>query len=409
MGLTTTGFAPIDSFSGNTRLANDLADRPCPLCASQNHRLVLELNDFQFFTDSATTPKRANLRQVQCRHCLTLYLNPCYTPQGFSHLFAEAGKSYGSTALRPGEQKQWLDRRKLLQADTVLLDVGCYEGNFLASLPDNLLRQGVDIDAPAIARGRARHPTLELVHSAFDHFHLSRPPQVITLFHVLEHLPDPAAVLTRLHDIAAPGARLVIEVPILEWGDTNDINGFFSVQHTTHFSRHTLSALLTVAGWEILEAEKIAGYNGYRVLAGQAERQTPPPGNPADISRLQEILACWFKAQGAVEEKLTRLGQTTQIVVWGAGLHTEFLYQTTSLFRPPHRKFMLLDSDPIKQDLSWRGIPIKAPAATADIDWSTARLVISSYGGQHAIINAALAAGIPEEALIPLYDEIHVY
>jgi SAM-dependent methyltransferase len=409
MEFTPSVFSPVDSFPGNTSQAEDMATRPCPLCAGEDHRLVLELTDFQYFTDSTSLPKRATLRQVQCRHCLTLFLNPRYTPQGFAHLFAEAGKSYGSTALRPSEQKAWLDRRHLLRPGTVLLDVGCYEGNFLASLPDDLLRQGVDIDGPAIARGLARHPDIELVHSAFDQFPLSRQPQVITLFHVLEHLPEPAAVLSRLHAIAAPEARLVVEVPVLEYGDTNDINGFFSVQHITHFSRNTLTGLLNIAGWKILEADKIEGYNGYRVLAEKTRPLPPPFGKPTDITRLQEILACWHKAHRTVENKLTDLGQTRQVVIWGAGLHTEFLYQTTSLFYPCERRFLLLDSDPLKQGQSWRGIPIKAPSAIADIDWSEARLVISSYGGQPAIIKAAREAGIPENALIPLYDEIHVY
>jgi len=409
MGSPPNTFFPIDSFPGNTQHADNLAMRPCPLCAGEDHRQILELTDFQFFTDSAGTPKRATLRQVQCRHCLTLFLNPCYTLQGFAHLFAEAGKSYGSTALRPGEQRAWLATRDLLAPGTVILDVGCYEGSFLASLPDSLLRQGVDIDSPAIARGRARHPDIELVHSAFDQFPLSRQPQLITLFHVLEHLPEPAAVLARLHAIAAPEARLVIEVPVLEHGDTNDINGFFSVQHITHFSRHTLSGLLGIAGWKIIEAEKIEGYNGYRVLAEKTDRQDPPHGNPADIARLQEILACWHKAHRSVEDKLARLSEALKIVIWGAGLHTEFLYQTSSLFYPSERRFLLVDSDPIKQGQSWRGIPIKAPDAMADIDWSEARLVISSYGGKPAMIKAAREAGIPDNVLIPLYNEIHVY
>lgn len=409
MGSPSNIFSPINSFQGYSQQTGNLTNRACPLCSSEEHRLILELTDFQFFTDSASTPKRANIRQVQCRECLTLFLNPSYSPEGFDHLFSEAGKSYGSSALRPSEQKRWLANRNLLLPGTVLLDVGCYEGNFLASLPDNLFRQGIDIDAPAVARGRKLHPDLELIHSAFDQFTLSRPPQVITLFHVLEHLPDPAAVLSRLRAQAAPDARLVVEVPVLEWGDTNDINGFFSVQHTTHFSRNTLSGVLNIAGWKILEAEKIDGYNGYRVLAGKIEQPESPTGNPADVARLQEILACWFQAQRAVEKKLATLGQTRQIVIWGAGLHTEFLYQTTSLFYPSERRFLLLDSDPIKQGRSWRGIPIKGPSAAADIDWNEARLVISSYGGLPPITQAAGDLGIPGKALIPLYDEIHVY
>jgi hypothetical protein len=66
------------------------------------------------------------------------------------------------------------------------------------------------------------------------------------MFHVLEHLPDPVSVLKRLRDHAHNSTRLVIEVPILEKGQTNDIHGFFSPQHLTHFSKKTLDNVLKV-------------------------------------------------------------------------------------------------------------------------------------------------------------------
>lgn len=402
-------YQPINSFSGNFQHPDNLKERACPLCGSYEQRHALELTDFQFFSDSVTTPKRATLRQMQCRHCLTLFLNPCYTNTGFDNIFTEAGQSYGSTALRPAEQKQWLNDRGLLQPNTVLLDVGCYEGMFLSTLPDTLIRQGVDIDALAIERGRIRNPNLELIHSSFDKFTLSNEPQVITLFHVLEHLTEPAAVLTRLHAVSATKAKLVVEVPVLEWGKTNDVCGFFSVQHVTHFSINTVSSILNITGWKILEAEKIAGYNGYRILAEKASPGLQPPSALSDMAHLQETLIAWFNAQRAIERKLSNLDKTTPIIIWGAGLHTEYLYQTTSLFLSPEKHFLLIDSDPIKQGKSWRGIPIHAPSALVDIDWKHAHLLISSYGGQSAIAKAAIAIGVPLARLITLYDEIHVY
>jgi SAM-dependent methyltransferase len=403
----------IDSFVGNHQHANSLSHRACPVCGRTAHSDVLQLSDFQFFTDSATVPKRVNLQQVQCRHCLTLFQNPCFTEQGFAQLFAEAGMSYGSTTLRPVEQSEWLNVRQLLQPGTVLLDVGCYEGHFLSQLPDHLVLQGVDIDAQAIARGRARQPSLELVHSAFDRFALSRPPQVITMFHVLEHLPDPVAVLRRLREVSSDDARLVVEVPVLEWGGTNDINGFFSVQHITHFSRQTLVNALALGGWQLQEACKIEGYNGYRVLATKADQPCAAgsieAGHTGDVAALHEVLRRWYEAQQAVESKLTTLDGQQQIVVWGAGLHTEFLYQCTNLFRTAQRRFVLVDSDTLKQGRSWRGIAIHAPGTLADVDWSQTHMVISSYGGQPAIAQAARQLGVPAQRILALYDEVNVY
>src|SRR5512145_411743 len=268
--MQTPMFAAIDSFAENRSCPDHQAPRPCPLCGSHRHRLVLELTDFQFFSDSADQAKRVDMRQVQCRDCSALFLSPCFTDQGFAVLFAEAGMSYGATDLRPHEQIAWLAQRGLLADGAVVLDVGCYDGRFLSTLPGTLVRQGVDIDAPAVARGRARDPALDLIHGSFDSFTPSRAPQVITMFHVLEHLPDPLAVLRRLHAVSTADARLVVEVPVVEGGQTNDINGFFSVQHLTHFSRHTLHGMMSLAGWQVAEAEKKADYNGYRVVASKA-------------------------------------------------------------------------------------------------------------------------------------------
>lgn len=404
-----TAYKTINSFTGNFKHPDNLRERTCPLCGSDEQRHAVELADFQFFSDSAATPKRATLRQMQCRHCLTLFLNPCYTNTGFHNLFAEAGQSYGSTALRPTEQKQWLHDRGLLPPSTVVLDVGCYEGTFLSSLPATLIRQGVDIDVLAIERGRIRNPGLELIHSSFDKFTPSNEPQVITLFHVLEHLTEPAAVLARLHVVSAKKAKLVVEVPVLEWGKTNDVCGFFSVQHVTHFSINTVSSMLSITGWKILEAEKMTGYNGYRILAEKASPSFRPPSALSDMAYLQETLAAWFNAQHVIEKKLSGLDKSRPIIIWGAGLHTEYLYQTTSLFLSPEQRFLLIDSDPIKQGKSWRGIPIQAPSALVGIDWEDTQLLISSYGGQSAITKVAITMGVPLTRLITLYDEIHVY
>ncbi len=410
MQMTTTlpAFQAIDSFVGNTKHASNLRLRLCPICQHGEHRRVVALNDFQFFTDSAALPKRVTLQQMQCRHCLALFLNPSYSDAGFANLFAEAGMSYGSSALRPTEQRDWLATRGLLQPGSVVLDVGCYEGEFLAHLPRAMVRQGVDIDAGAIGRGRQGDSTLELVHSAFESFAVSRQPQLITMFHVLEHLTDPVAVLRRLRQVATDDVRLVVEVPVLEWGCTNDINGFFSATHVTHFSCHSLTNVLQVAGWQLIEAEKMDGYNGYRVTAVKTEPCDALPGNETDLLVLEAILNNWEQARQDADRVLSVLTGQARTVVWGAGLHTEFLYQRSRLFKDSEQRFLLVDSDALKQGRTWRGLPILAPTALADLDWTDTHLVVSSYGGQTAITEAALAIGVPVDRLLCLYSEVRV-
>ena len=90
-------------------------------------------------------------------------------------------------------------------------------------------------------------------------------------------------------------------------------------------------------------------------------------------------------------------------MIWGAGSHTEMLYQATSFFSA-EREYLLVDRDPAKIGGSWRGIPIVAPDALTD---TGVPLVASSYQGQPAIVAAARERGVEE--IITLYDEIRVH
>ena len=149
-------WSKVDSFPGNSTSAALTTHRPCPICGSNRARTILQFDQFQFYSDSDKLPKRADLKEVQCLDCFALYLNPCYSEYGFQVLFAEAGCSYGSTAGHTQEQIDWLGARGFLSAGSRFLDAGCYDGGFLAKLPDNLERIGVDIDEPAVLQRNHR-------------------------------------------------------------------------------------------------------------------------------------------------------------------------------------------------------------------------------------------------------------
>ncbi len=401
----------IDSFPGNHTDAELAMHRPCPVCGIDRPTEVLCMPAFQFFTDSADQPKRVDIRQVQCQECRALYLESAYTVKGFQILFSEAGCSYGATDGRAGEQLEWLDSHRLLGKNQSLLDVGCYEGRFLSMMPDDMQRIGVDIDGPAIERGRK---TLEsrgviLIQGDFNQVKLPEIPDTITMFHVLEHLPDPLATLANLRCQAGDKTRLVVEVPILEKGFTNDINGFFSAQHMTHFSRQSLSNLLTRAGWAIDEMFEQPDYNGCRVLAKAAVPTATLISNAEDDTTLQRLLAHWHNATAGVNQRLAWLAETEKIVLWGGGMHTEFLYQHTDLFNADSRRFVIVDSDPIKQGKSWRGIPILPPEHLEEWKNETFSMVISSYAGQNSILRSALSMGIEDNRIVRLYDNFYLY
>ena len=390
-------------------VAGYLADRPCPLCGGLAHRPLLEFEEFQFYVD-APVSTRATIRQVQCRSCFAAFMNPVFTPEGFAVLFVKAGASYGSTSIRQDEQIGWLQARGLLEPGRTLLDVGCYEGSFLGKLPAGLRGVGVDIDAPAIDRATLRHGAAghRFVRADFESVELDERVDVITMFHVLEHLPHPVAVLRQLARLAHAGTRLLVEVPVVENVIHGDVCGFLTVQHLTHFSVGSLGNALAAAGWRPLAAEAMSGYNGYRVIAEPAGGETTSPAPfPEDCGRFHRYLAGWHGSLAQIEARIRRLVRP-RCVLRGGGLHAEYLHHLTSL-GAGEREFLVVDGDPLKQGESWRGIPILGPERLAGLDWSQTQILLSSYSHQEAMQAEARRLGIPDAAVLSLYDQIFRY
>jgi 2-polyprenyl-3-methyl-5-hydroxy-6-metoxy-1,4-benzoquinol methylase len=388
--------------------------RPCPICGSlKRGQPFLEFADYQFFSDDLINPKRTDVRNVVCGQCLAAYLDPVYTEAGFSILFAQAGRSYGAAdQTNIGGQARWIDGHGLLGSGVTVLDIGCYEGEFLASLPDAIKLMGVDIDRVAVARARGRlGDRAQLVTSDLEHFVPTAPPDVITMFHVLEHLARPVDVLTRLRAAAHEGTRLVVEVPVVEGPPTNDLVGFFSVQHTVHFSEHSLAQCLGRAGWEVVDRVSAVKYNGLRVLCRPRETVSMVSGDPYDLLRIREALISWQRAVVAVSKRLlASVGDVERCLIWGAGMHLEHLYAVTPFFQSrPDREYLIVDSDPLKQGRSWRGIDVIPPDIVAGSDCQDLPLLVASYGDQPAIAKAARERGVPEGYIVMLYDTVNSY
>lgn len=385
-----------------------LMHRNCPICDEDTTKSLLFLENLQFYSDS-TFPKQADIHVKQCQKCGCIYLNPLYSNDGFKILFAEAGKSYGSTAIRPTEQIQWLQSYNLFQDNFRVLDVGCGTGAFLASLPGNVQKVGVDIDLPSIKCARNTFPHIEFICSDFDELHYTGEINLITMLMTLEHLPNPKKTLTRLYQIAIETTKLVIEVPIIENGLTNDINGFFSALHLTHFSRNSLKNVLELSGWEILEWLEHKDYNGCRVLAQKsATPKMTVSQSSHEILNAHRYLSHWYHSLANVEQKILAL-KCRYCVIWGAGMHLEFLYQTTSLFSKDIQ-FIIVDSDLNKHNKCWRGIHIYSPQTIKELTINGEMLfIISSYGNQNIIKDTMEREyGIDQTNIVELYDTVNV-
>lgn len=139
-----------------------------------------------------------------------------------------------------------------------VLDIGCGSGNFLADLKE-LEWDVYGIDPSAIAVRVAQERGLTKVRrgyvesadfpkSFFD---------VVTLFHVFEHVVNPDAVLAGIKKILKPGGKLVIGVPNFKsFGSA--VHGKYWAGlsfplHYFHYNKETLVALLRRHGFSVAQ------------------------------------------------------------------------------------------------------------------------------------------------------------
>ncbi len=97
-----------------------------------------------------------------------------------------------------------------------VLDVGCGTGAFLAYLAQRLpacRRAGVELDPGRASRARERDPGAAIVAGDAEDAlsRLDGPFDLVTLWDVFEHLPDPVACLGALRERLAPGGAIYVQ------------------------------------------------------------------------------------------------------------------------------------------------------------------------------------------------------
>jgi 2-polyprenyl-3-methyl-5-hydroxy-6-metoxy-1,4-benzoquinol methylase len=153
-----------------------------------------------------------------------------------------------------------------------VLDVGCGRGLMLADLAARGWRT-VGVEASDVASAHAREVLgLDVRIGELADCRLPAGSfEVVTLFHVLEHLEDPDATLSEVHRLLAPDGRLLLEVPNLGSLQARLSGGAWfhldAPRHLHHFDRRSLLAALDRAGFKVLRLTTHSFEMGYFAMA----------------------------------------------------------------------------------------------------------------------------------------------
>lgn len=164
------------------------------------------------------------------------------------------------------KQTEWDDQRrfdmvKAMLPNKKLLDFGCGAAGFLQRAK-NLAEEvtGIELETRVLDYwGRQINivPTVEAAEDEYD---------LITAFHVIEHLTDPRAMLTRLAGLMKKNGRMIIEVPssndaLLTLYDCDAFQRFtYWSQHLFLFNQSTLEILARQAGLRVVVVQHYQRY-----------------------------------------------------------------------------------------------------------------------------------------------------
>jgi SAM-dependent methyltransferase len=223
---------------------HDAASLECPVCGKKDASVLFESSN--------------GYPIVRCSACGLAYTDARTAPPA-STLYPEFDQSESAV---PRLLRRWLSvfmvQREGIVRDVVpkgrLLDFGCGSGSFARWMAR---AGGYDVVGlePFSLRQPIESEHLRLIGEPLD----SAAPDlgrfdVITMWHVLEHLPNPTAVLRTLSELLAPGGTVIVSVPNLEsWQSIAFRGSWFHLdppRHLCHFDRASLERCLGDANLE---------------------------------------------------------------------------------------------------------------------------------------------------------------
>jgi 2-polyprenyl-3-methyl-5-hydroxy-6-metoxy-1,4-benzoquinol methylase len=253
----------------------------CPLCGASASRLF----------DQRTFRKHPVTNRI-CARCGLVYQSPRMTESELDDFYTreyrtlyqgDEGPRRRDLVIQRGRAESLLHiSRPHLGETRRHLDIGASAGVLALRFQAHLKGAAVGIEPGqayrvyAQSQGLAVYPTLEALEAenpeAFD---------LVSMAHVLEHLPNPVEYLAHLRKtLMAPNGLLLIEVPNLY------AHNSFEVAHMAAFSAHTLEEALHKAGFAV---ELLVQHGQPRSVVlplylTLLARPQKTPGNPEDYT-----------------------------------------------------------------------------------------------------------------------------
>lgn len=237
----------------------------CNLCHHEDAETYLLREDLNVYIPGL-------FRLVRCKHCGLIYENPRPSINSWDIIYPEEYDQYEERP-NPSRFRRFMRSYGLLkqirsiehfQKGGKLLDIGCATGEFLQETSRRPGWQVYGVEPgekpSAIARSRGLDVfTGFLEEDPFPGIQF----EVVTLWNVIEHLPDPLAALKSIYQRLQPGGWLVFSTPNLNSFDARIYQkywiGYELPRHYYVFSEDSIAKLLDLSGFKLVAKKCLYG------------------------------------------------------------------------------------------------------------------------------------------------------
>lgn len=371
--------------------------RHCPVCLGNQADTVLEYVPREF--DQCELSMRSLVKT--CRDCGMVFVDHGIAPEAIRRFYEEhslysSDATFGTGGSTPADLERYAWYSKLLadsgaRPDSIVADVGCGKGGFLAHLKSAGYGRlcAVEVDPRCAEIAREQHGADVRVGSADQIPFADSSIDVLVAAQVMEHLDDVHKSLKECYRVLRPDGLLLIEVPDTSRYATTRLYDFAWValmEHVNHFTPHSLAQVLQSEGFQVITTNQsdrtihdIHKYPSLCVVGRKSDAPSIPYSFTNDFHALAAMTAHVATERDYAAQRKVWLESlftaASPIACWG--ISREFFNLVRFSGLDPSRLFGLYDRNQQKLKLTVSGKPVMHPD-TVPFDRADLTIILTS-------------------------------
>jgi SAM-dependent methyltransferase len=347
----------------------------CSVCGGRLEK-ALEFDAYPLLTSACAADARVPLLPIVagcCTQCSHVQLLARPTPEQLDLIYLGEYTNVMEKGVLSSADQMALDCKAFfdfadsgkLPANGRVLEIGCFDGSFLALFEGRKL---IGCEPNPMGQQAAERYGIEVLPRYFSAADFEPGSiDLVIMRHLIEHLPDPYEALLGCRQIVTSQGRLLIETPTIEHTLSTHVVGNFYHQHLHYFTRDSLPHLLRRAGFEIV-AHGIRDFRQFVVARPASSAQELAEAPAYYVHPVQRQIAGYRAYLESFRADLSDwlASNPGRVAIYGASSTATGIVHAGGL--PLDRLAYLVDADPRKhgKTLPGTGRAVYAPEHLKD-------------------------------------------